>query len=172
MEQYCGVDSGVGKVRDSVHFSRRCGKDLLDYGVYDRVLCDVPCFSDRHSVNSEDQNVFAQRMIKNRLKLPQEQCDLLKAGLLYLKPGGSLVYSTCTLSPIQNEGVVNMALKALWEETTHEFYVNDLTDALKPFRFMCRIFGTKQGVKLGNLVVPSISNNFGPTYFCKITRKS
>lgn len=171
MEQYCGTGSGMGNVRSSVHFSRKNGSELLDYGVYDRVLCDVPCFSDRHSVNSDEKNIFAAKMLKSRLKLPEEQCDLLKAGLMYLKAGGSLVYSTCTLSPIQNEGVVRMALKALYEETAYDFYVSDMTEALKPFRFLCKILGPKQGVNLGNLIVPHLSNNFGPTYFCKITRR-
>merc|ERR1719474_138197 len=169
MEQYCGIESGVGKVRDTITFSKRCGTDLFEYDAYDRVLCDVPCFSDRHSVQSDEDNLFTKKMLKNRLLLPQEQCKLLKAGLLYLKPGGSCVYSTCTLSPVQNEGVVNMALKSLFEETTNQYYVTDMTEALKPFRFICRIFGAEHGIKLGNLVVPSISNNFGPLYFCKIT---
>lgn len=31
--------------------------------------------------------------------------------------GGTVVYSTCSLSPIQNDGVVQMALKKCWEET-------------------------------------------------------
>ena len=172
MEQYCGVGSGIGNVRNTVEFSKGHGAELLDYGVYDRVLCDVPCFSDRHAVSSDEHNVFALKMIKQRLNLPKEQCELLKAGLLYLKPGGSLVYSTCTLSPIQNEGVINMALKAIWEETTYQYYVNDLTEALQPFSFLCKIFGEKEGVKLGNMIVPHLSNNFGPIYFCKITRKS
>ena len=111
-------------------------------------------------------------MIKNRLLLPEQQCELLKAGLQYLKPGGVLVYSTCTLSPIQNEGVVNMALKGMAEETTMEFAVSDLTEAVKPLGFIGRIYGKHQGVTLGNLVVPNLCNNFGPTYFCRITRKS
>lgn len=37
--------------------------------------------------------------------------------------GGTVVYSTCSLSPIQNDGVVRMALKKIWEETNHEFIV-------------------------------------------------
>ena len=111
-------------------------------------------------------------MIKNRLILPEEQCELLKAGLQYLKPGGVLVYSTCTLSPVQNEGVVNMALKAMAEETTLEFVVSDLTEAVKPLGFIGRIYGKHQGVPVGNLVVPNLCNNFGPTYFCRITRKA
>jgi len=37
--------------------------------------------------------------------------------------GGTVVYSTCSLSPIQNDGVVKMALKKIWEETNHQIIV-------------------------------------------------
>jgi 16S rRNA C967 or C1407 C5-methylase (RsmB/RsmF family) len=171
VEQFCGPGQGAGGVRDTISFSRKDARNLLDYGIYDRVLCDVPCFSDRHAVSSEENNIFSQKMLRNRLQLPAEQCGLLKAGLQYLKPGGSLVYSTCTLSPVQNEGVVNMALKSLWEETSLKFVVADLTPALRPFRWLYIILGPQEGIRLGNLIVPSLMNNFGPTYFCKITRK-
>ena len=33
-----------------------------------------------------------------------------------VKPGGSVVYSTCTLSPVQNDGVVYDAIKNVWNE--------------------------------------------------------
>jgi 5-methylcytosine rRNA methyltransferase NSUN4 len=36
---------------------------------------------------------------------------------------GTVVYSTCSLSPIQNDGVVKMALKKIWEETNHQIIV-------------------------------------------------
>ena len=171
VEQFCGPGEGVSGVRASIRFSRRDARSLLDYGIYDRVICDVPCFSDRHAVYTETDNIFAKKMLKDRLQLPVEQCELLKAGLQYLKTGGCLVYSTCTLSPVQNEGVVNMALKSLWEETSQRFVVSDLTAALRPFQWLFKILGPKEGIKLGNLVVPNLINNFGPTYLCKITRK-
>lgn len=37
--------------------------------------------------------------------------------LKIISVGGTVVYSTCSLSPIQNDGVVGMALKKAWEET-------------------------------------------------------
>lgn len=37
------------------------------------------------------------------------------AGVRACKPGGTIVYSTCSLSPIQNDGVVHMAIKQLKE---------------------------------------------------------
>jgi len=38
--------------------------------------------------------------------------------LKIISVGGTVVYSTCSLSPIQNDGVVGMALKKIWEETS------------------------------------------------------
>ena len=99
-----------------------------------------------------------------------KQSELLKNGLLHLAPGGSLVYSTCTLSPVQNDGVVHRVLAQIWEETNLNFEVEDLELAVKPFRFMCKMFGKKEGLKYGQLVVPSLPLNFGPMYFCKINR--
>jgi 16S rRNA C967 or C1407 C5-methylase (RsmB/RsmF family) len=41
----------------------------------------------------------------------------LSHALKIVEPGGTVVYSTCSLSPIQNDGVVHMALRKVWEET-------------------------------------------------------
>lgn len=54
--------------------------------------------------------MFRGDRLRERLQLPELQATILVQSLQLLKPGGSLVYSTCSLSPIQNDGVVNMAL--------------------------------------------------------------
>lgn len=63
-----------------------------------------------------DNNLFKGNRIKERLHLPEEQASILSHCIQLLKPGGSLVYSTCSLSPIQNDGVVNMALTKAFTE--------------------------------------------------------
>lgn len=84
---------------------------------------DVPCTTDRHSLKENDNNIFKPSRVKERLKLPELQSELLAHALKIVNVGGIVVYSTCTLSPIQNDGVVNMALKSLWEETKVEVVV-------------------------------------------------
>lgn len=84
---------------------------------------DVPCTTDRRSVTVEDNNIFKPSRITERLKLPELQCALLVRALKLVEVGGVVVYSTCSLSPIQNDGVVHMALKQIWEETKLEIVV-------------------------------------------------
>lgn len=83
----------------------------------------MPCTTDRHSVTEDDNNIFRSDRIKERLRLPELQSEILYNALKLVKAGGIVVYSTCTLSPIQNDGVVHMALKQLWEDTKFEFVI-------------------------------------------------
>lgn len=75
-----------------------------------QILVDVPCSNDRQSVMENENSLFKGDRTRERLQLPELQSAILVQCLQLLKPGGSLVYSTCSLSPIQNDGVVNMAL--------------------------------------------------------------
>ncbi|KAM7306886.1 5-methylcytosine rRNA methyltransferase NSUN4 [Ixodes scapularis] len=134
---------------------------------FDKILLDVPCSNDRHSLEEDDNNLFSPKRMEERLALPQKQMHMLCNALQCLLPGGSLVYSTCSLSPIQNDGVVHMALQQLWETTPLEFAVVDLSSALRPLEGTFRFFG---GSRYGCLALPYLPNNFGPLYVAKIER--
>ena len=158
-----------------VEFKRSSGLSL-PYQMansFDKVLCDVPCTSDRTSVHQDEGNIFNVSRKKLRLKIPEEQSNLLQSAMKCVKPGGSVVYSTCTLSPIQNDGVVYDALKQTWKNDGLEFIVEDLSTAIKPFRSIMRFADefTATPSYYGQLVLPNVINNFGPMYFAKITRK-
>ena len=44
---------------------------------FDKILCDVPCFTDRHSLFQEDGNLFRSHVAKERLQMPELQANLL-----------------------------------------------------------------------------------------------
>jgi 16S rRNA (cytosine967-C5)-methyltransferase len=77
---------------------------------FDRVLVDAPC---------SNTGVMRRRVdLRWRIR-PEEiarlratQLDLLRQAAAHLKPGGTLVYSTCSLEPEENEGVVREFLNA------------------------------------------------------------
>lgn len=137
---------------------------------FDRVLCDVECTTDRHSLVVPEGNWFKPSFKKLRLQLPEKQSQVLQSSLRCLKIGGSLVYSTCSMSPVQNDGVVYDALKNVWSDTQMDFVVNDLSDAVQPFKDILKMTSSVHNMRYGQMVLPSILNNFGPMYFSKITR--
>lgn len=70
-----------------------------NYGMADRVLCDVPC-SGLGIIRRKPEIRFKNRSeIDN---LPELQYMILCNAVRYLKKGGRLVYSTCTLNPAEN----------------------------------------------------------------------
>lgn len=174
VNQYFQGDNGQDYAKDLVEYTSYEGHVLGSrlQGQYDRVLCDVECTTDRHALVRDEGNWFAPQFKKQRLRLPEMQSELLQSALKCLKPGGSLVYSTCSLSPVQNDGVVYTALKQIWSDTRLEFVVNDLSDAIEPFREMMKLTSKVNNMRYGQMVLPYMPNNFGPMYFSKITRTS
>lgn len=79
------------------------------YLKFDRILCDVPCSGD--GTMRKNINVWKDFSVGDGLGLHPLQVNILTRGLQLLKDGGRLVYSTCSMSPIENEAVVAAALR-------------------------------------------------------------
>jgi NOL1/NOP2/sun family putative RNA methylase len=75
---------------------------------FDRILVDAPC-SGTGTVRKSFKTLemWSPGLIE---KLSRVQYDLLQTAFNSLRPGGTLVYSTCTLEPLENEGVVSRLL--------------------------------------------------------------
>jgi NOL1/NOP2/sun family putative RNA methylase len=84
------------------------GRDLgLAPGQFDRVLVDAPCSGEgtlrKRSQSQPWRPQYSQRIAK-------VQRDLLTQALRLVKPGGVVVYGTCTFAPEENEAVIDAVL--------------------------------------------------------------
>ena len=78
-------------------------------GPFDRVLLDPPC-SDLGTLQARP-DVRWRKSPEQLAELAALQRELLDAGLERLKPGGVLVYSSCTISPSENEEQIDRLLR-------------------------------------------------------------
>jgi 16S rRNA C967 or C1407 C5-methylase (RsmB/RsmF family) len=86
-----------------------------------------------------------------------------------VRVGGSVVYSTCTMSPTQNEVVVeNAAVLA-----RQHYGIECVEQSLKRMeRHLSKtgLFQFSSQQQRGSLILPWIISNFGPMYVCKLQR--
>ena len=97
-----GVNCAFVMVKDA--------RKLDDFFSFDKILLDAPCSgSGTISLKNENlQKVFTEKLIH---KSAEVQLALLKKAIKLLKPGGEMVYSTCSVLSIENEEIVEKALK-------------------------------------------------------------
>lgn len=79
------------------------------YLKFDRILADVPCSGD--GTVRKNVNVWKDWSPVNALGLYLTQVRILVRALQMLKAGGRVVYSTCSLNPLEDEAVVASAIE-------------------------------------------------------------
>lgn len=99
------------EVRDRVWVQ---GKDAVQFGLrepesFDRILLDAPCSGERHVL--ENPKALADWGPRRTEHQAARQYSLISAAFLALKAGGRLVYSTCSISPKENDEIVLKLLK-------------------------------------------------------------
>ncbi|MDD7429548.1 MAG: 16S rRNA (cytosine(967)-C(5))-methyltransferase RsmB [Oscillospiraceae bacterium] len=117
----------------------------------DKVLCDVPCsglgvMRGKPEIKYKDPDDFKG--------LPQIQYDILQNASKYVKSGGVLVYSTCTVNPAENDGVTKRFL-----ESHPDFYGVPFLE--------------RYGEPFGGCSVTVFPKHFGSDgfYICKMMKK-
>lgn len=104
------IDDGAKRLGLDIVEAKQNDASVFDSDMphVDRVLCDVPCsglgvIRRKPEIKYKNPEDFDQ--------LPEIQYNILCAASKYLKVGGILVYSTCTVSKAENENVVERFLK-------------------------------------------------------------
>ncbi|BEJ02785.1 hypothetical protein CcaverHIS631_0705800 [Cutaneotrichosporon cavernicola] len=91
---------------------------------FDRILADVPCSGD--GTMRKNMEIWKKWLPSDGNSLHIVQLRILHRAMNMLKPGGRLVYSTCSFNPSENEAVVAAALNA----HPGEFSIVDVSDKL------------------------------------------
>nr|XP_057945506.1 tRNA (cytosine(34)-C(5))-methyltransferase, mitochondrial [Doryrhamphus excisus] len=156
-------------------------------GNYDKVLVDAPCSNDRSWLfSSADQQV--EQRLKERSTLPRLQVQLLRSALSAVRPGGVVVYSTCTLSTAENFAVVEAVLgdcpeaepEDLWEEIAlplSNYFtfrpahrVSGLVTHTQSLQPQCSRAASYDH-KLGILVLPQPCKTWGPMFLSRLRKR-
>jgi 16S rRNA (cytosine1407-C5)-methyltransferase len=120
---------------------------------FDAVLLDAPCSSERH-VLADAAALSAWSPARIRA-LASRQWALLSSALIMLRRGGRLVYSTCALSPEENDRVVARALNKYGAELAIE----------RPLDFP-----GAEPTEYGLSILPDRARGAGPMFVCRIKK--
>lgn len=120
---------GIDVIRTEARDARKPDASLM--GQADRVLCDVPCsglgvLAKKPEIRHKDLSESA--------RLPGIQAAILEASAGYVKRGGVLVYSTCTLLEAENRCVVEDFLSRHGEFEPYDFTFEARAEGLSPIR--------------------------------------
>ncbi|UCF71376.1 MAG: NOL1/NOP2/sun family putative RNA methylase [candidate division WOR-3 bacterium] len=110
------------RMRGLIHNIKRCGvmneviislngqklyRTFPDY--FDRVLVDAPCSAE--GTIRKSKAVLSHWGVRNIERMSRIQIGLAVSGFRSLRPGGVMVYSTCTIAPEENEMVISYLLR-------------------------------------------------------------
>ncbi len=112
---------GISIISTRAHDARKPIEEL--FGKADKIICDVPC-SGFGVIGKKPE--IRYKDVKESASLPKIQYDILENVQNYLKVGGTLVYSTCTILPDENENNIRKFLENHKNFELVPFSVGDL----------------------------------------------
>ena len=103
------------------------------FGTADRVICDVPCSG--YGVIAKKPEIRYKKLLDSAA-LPEIQLAIAETAAKYLKSGGVMVYSTCTVLKRENEVVVRELLSRHPELVPLDFSVGNVKSKDGMFTFL------------------------------------
>lgn len=155
--------------KSKVSFSLKDALSLRGESLFDAVLLDAPCSSERH-VMSEAKYLAAWKEERVKL-LARKQLSLIKKAAALLKENGFLLYCTCALTKAENDEVIS---KALLKRKELRLISSDLYEIKSEFARLFPAHSPPHFEKLehGFISLPDTSNGAGPLYFALLRKSS
>ena len=131
---------------------------------FDAILLDAPCSSERHVLADEK---YLSEWSPSRIKtLSMAQWALLSSAWRMLRSEGYLLYSTCALSPDENDKIIEKLLKKFDDVKICEPKISlNFKDFIKNELPEC------EKTQFGAQILPDKAKGAGPIYFCLIQKK-
>lgn len=102
--------------------------EIHEAATFDRILVDAPC-SGLGVIRSKPDIIY-NKSIDDIERLQQIQINILAEASQLLKKDGKLVYSTCTINPLENEEVVEQFLQDYSTFEVDESFLTEIDDSL------------------------------------------
>ena len=136
------IESGAARlmlnnITVSARDAREPDKEL--FGKADKVICDVPCSGLGVIWKKPD---LKYKSLDSIASLPELQYSILEASAKYLKVGGEILYSTCTLNPEENEKITDRFISEHNEFSYVERSVGGLTVGNGGLTLLPHVHGT------------------------------
>ncbi|WP_102346987.1 16S rRNA (cytosine(967)-C(5))-methyltransferase RsmB [Bacillus sp. Marseille-P3661] len=119
----------LSNVETRVSDSRKL-RELFEPETFDRILVDAPCSG--FGVIRRKPDIKYSKTANDVKGLASIQLSILDSIAPLLKKGGKLVYSTCTIDPEENDGVVEQFLHSHPEYTYDESLIDRMPQHVRP----------------------------------------
>lgn len=126
---------------------------VYEKDVYDYILLDAPCSSERHVM--QDEKYLSVWSPSRPKRLSVSQYAMLSSALLAAKEGAYILYSTCSINEMEN----NLVIKKLFERHGNE--VEEVETEIE---------GSEK-LEYGRIVLPDTAGGQGPMYACLLRKK-
>ncbi len=135
------ISGGAERLGIEIEYAVRDAEapDEALFGKADKLICDVPCSGLGVLAKKPD---LRYKDIAVADELPALQLSILKNSSRYLKVGGEMIYSTCTLNVAENEGVVRSFLECEKDFELVDFSVGALSSSGGMLTLLPHVHGT------------------------------
>lgn len=116
---------------ETLRADARALPEALYPGLFDRVLVDAPCSG--LGVIRRKPDLKWQKSLQDISAIAQTQHQILKEASRWVKDGGTLVYSTCTVDPEENSRLIHRFLDETPAFALDESLVEDMPSIVRPY---------------------------------------